>query len=51
MTATDGLAIGLLDAVAAEEGGAREEAEEFLRGVLKHEAYGKLLRKRSYCSI
>ena len=51
MTATDGLAIGLLDAVAAEEGGAREEAEEFLRGVLKHEAYGKLLRKINYCSI
>lgn len=46
VTSTDGLAIGLLDAVAADEGGARAEAEEFLSGVVKHEAYGKLLRTK-----
>lgn len=41
MTASEGLALGLLDAVAAEAGGARAEAGDFLAGVLKHDAYSE----------
>lgn len=41
VSAEEGLAIGLLDAVAVEEGGAREQAELFLEGVLAQGAPGK----------
>lgn len=41
VSATEGQALGLVDAVAAKEGGARAEAEIFLDGVLKRDAYGK----------
>lgn len=52
VSAVEGLAMGLLDAVAAEEGGAKTEAAELLSGVLKHEAYGKcLLKMTSRCCI
>lgn len=42
VTAGEGLALGLVDAMAAEEGGALAEAREFLGGVLKHDARGQL---------
>eukprot|EP00903_Cladosiphon_okamuranus_P016899 g15579.t1 len=38
VTADEGLALGLVDAVAVEEGGALAEAQDFLAGVLKHDA-------------
>lgn len=44
VTADEGLALGLLDAVAAEEGGARAEARNFLSGILKRDAYGGLTK-------
>lgn len=44
VTADEGLALGLVDAVAAEEGGALAEAWDFLGGVLKHDARGQLCR-------
>eukprot|EP00752_Nemacystus_decipiens_P005137 g4661.t1 len=37
VTADEGLALGLVDAVAVEEGGALAEARDFLGGVLKHD--------------
>ncbi len=40
VTADDGLGLGLVDAVAAEEGGALAEAQDFLGGVLQHDARG-----------
>ena len=43
VTADEGLALGLVDAVAAEEGGALTEARGFLGGVLKHDARGQLV--------
>lgn len=43
VTADEGIALGLLDAVAAKEGGALAEARAFLGGVLKHDARGQLL--------
>lgn len=42
VTADEGLAIGLVDAVAVKEGGALVEARDFLGGVLKHDARGQL---------
>lgn len=40
ITADEALAIGLVDAVASEEGGALAKATEFLQGVIEQEAYG-----------
>lgn len=42
VTADEGLALGLLDAVAVGEGGALAEAQNFLGGVLKQDARGQL---------
>lgn len=44
VTAGEGLALGLLDAVAAEQGGALAKAREFLGGVLTNDARGELRR-------
>lgn len=41
VSAEEGSAIGLLDAVAAEAGGARGRAEDFLEGVLAQGAHGE----------
>lgn len=49
VTATEGLALGLVDAVGPEEGGARAAAEEFLREVLERDAFGAFLHWR--CGI
>lgn len=43
VAADEGLALGLLDAVAVEEGGALAEARGFLGGVLEHDARGRLV--------
>ena len=40
VTAREGLAIGLLDDVANEEGGAGEKARDFLAAVLQRESFG-----------
>lgn len=49
VTADEGLALGLVDAVAAEEGGALAEAQDFLGGVLKHNARGQMCSRLCLC--